>query len=64
MSSLTRCNHCSLEDMKRRAKARGVEVIVGRERLGNQKEAWYTARYSDQDEPCAWFMQLTVGCAC
>jgi len=58
MSKLTRCNHCTLQRMKERASERGVEVILGRD------EGWVTARYSDEDEPSAWFLELTDECIC
>lgn len=63
MSALTRCNRCNLNDMRRRAAARGVEVIVKVEWTGEMR-GWTSARYSDEDEPSAWFMQLTEACAC
>jgi hypothetical protein len=59
VSEHTPCNHCSLEAMKRRAAERGVTVIMGRDRYG-----WITARYSDEDEPCAHFAILTDMCVC
>lgn len=65
MSELTPCNRCSLNSMQRRAKARGTEVIV--KVVHDPKDpmhGWTSARYSDEDEPSAWFMQLTEACAC
>lgn len=63
MSELTLCNFCSLNDMKIRAKERGVEVIVVHEPMGDMR-GWISARYSDKDEPSAWFMVLTAHCVC
>jgi hypothetical protein len=62
VSTLTKCNHCTLERMKRRRP--GVEVIVTQIPVGREMEGWYSARYADEEEPSAYFMQLTVGCAC
>lgn len=58
MSELTRCNYCSLRDMKERAKKRGVTVIVSR------VDGWTTARYSDEEEPAAYFLALSERCEC
>lgn len=58
MSELTRCNYCSLRDMHRRADERGVKVIVSND------DGWVSARFSDSDEPSAWFLQLTSHCVC
>lgn len=58
MGEFTRCNYCSLESMKERAKKRGVKIILGKD------DGWITARYSDKDEPSAWFMKLTNHCVC
>ena len=63
MSELTPCNFCSLRDMKARASQRGVEVIVKLETDGDMAD-WWSARYSDQVEPSAWFMALTDHCVC
>jgi hypothetical protein len=63
MSELTRCNHCKINDMKRHAEKRGVELIVKREHQGEMR-GWYSARFSDEAEPSAWFMQVTIGCEC
>lgn len=59
MSELTRCNHCSLKAMRERAERRGATVILDRD-----AEGWITARYSDEAEPSAYFMELTNRCAC
>lgn len=65
MSELTPCNRCSLEAMKRRATKRGVEVIVEVVHHPNDPmRGWTSARYSDEDEPAAWFQVLTEACAC
>lgn len=59
MSELTECNYCVLRGMKRRAAARGVEVV-----LGTDEHGWVSVRYSDHEKPAAWFMALTDRCAC
>jgi hypothetical protein len=59
MSSLTRCNRCSLDDMQRRAIAAGVSVI-----LTLEPDGWTSARYSDRTEPSSWFLELTESCVC
>lgn len=53
------CNRCVLDDMERRARERGAEVITAVEEGG-----WVSARYSDEAEPCAWFMALPEKCMC
>ena len=58
MSELTRCNYCSLQDMKRRAEKRGVTVILGRDR------GWVTAKYSNEDKASHHYLELTESCAC
>ena len=63
MSELTPCNRCSLDAMERRARMRGVKVIVEVAWTGEMR-GWTSARYSDEDEPAAWFQQLTTACAC
>jgi hypothetical protein len=65
MSELTRCNRCTLESMQRRAKARGVEVIVTVHTAPDDEvRGWTSARYSDEDKPSAYFKVLTEACAC
>jgi hypothetical protein len=59
MSELTRCNRCSLDEMERRATKHGATVL-----LTLDDDGWLAARYSDQDEPSAWFRELTDGCVC
>lgn len=61
MSELTKCNHCSLRDMEARAAERGATVIVA-VRPGDDN--WISARYSDEEEPSAWFKVLTAHCVC
>lgn len=58
MSSLTRCNYCTFDDMRRRAAGRGAAVIL------RQYDGWIAARYSDHDEPTAYFLELSDGCVC
>jgi hypothetical protein len=65
MSSLTQCNRCTLDRMRRGAAARGVEVIV--EVVTDPDDpmrGWTSARYSDRDEPSSYFQVLTEACAC
>jgi hypothetical protein len=65
VSELTLCNRCNLEAMQRRAKARGVEVIVTvHTEPDDEWRGWTSARYSDEDKPGAWFKVLTEACAC
>lgn len=59
MSELTKCNYCTLQDMRERAERRGVYVI-----LKLDKEGWTTARYSDQERPSHHFLELTDRCVC
>lgn len=59
----SKCNHCRLEGMRATAKKRGTTVIVEHLSHGEMR-GWYSAQYADEDEPSAYFMQLTVGCAC
>lgn len=63
MSDLTPCNFCTMQNMKARAEMRGVELIVQLETEGDMVD-WWSARYSDQTEPSAWFMAITDSCAC
>jgi hypothetical protein len=58
MSELTRCNYCTLLQMRKRAKARGVTVILDRD------AGWITARYSDKKKPSTMFLTLTKYCVC
>lgn len=65
MSELTRCNRCKLEDMKRRAAARGVTVDVQVVfDPHDPMHGWTSARYSDQDKPSSYYQVLTEACAC
>mgnify|MGYP007102167995 CR=1 FL=1 len=57
------CNFCMLNDMKVRAKERGVELIVVVHYEGEWK-GWTTAQYSNQPKPSAYFMEVTTKCAC
>ena len=63
MGELTKCNYCSQQRMELKAKERGVKLIVIHESHGAMR-GWYSARYSDEKEPQAYFMQLTQGCVC
>jgi hypothetical protein len=65
MSELTPCNRCNLDRMQRRARARGVEVIVEVITAPDEPlHGWTSARYSDEDTPHTWFQVLTAACAC
>jgi hypothetical protein len=64
MSELTPCNHCTLERIKGRAEARGASVIVQRQPVLTEMGGWYAVIVSDEPKPVAYFMELTVGCAC
>lgn len=64
MSSLTRCNFCTLRRMRELAAARGVSVIVEPVPAEEIMGGWTTARYSDKDRPSAWFMALSDRCVC
>lgn len=59
MSELTMCNYCTLQRMKEVAEQRGCEVILEKDEQG-----WTGARYSDEQEPSAWFLELTDSCVC
>lgn len=64
MSSLTRCNRCSLDDMQRRATERGVELIVTHIEAPDEMAGWISARYSDEIKAGAWFKALSDECVC
>jgi hypothetical protein len=59
----TPCNYCSWERMRETAKQRNVGLLVQFETEGEMK-GWYSARYSDKEEPSAWFKELTDKCVC
>lgn len=59
MSELTPCNYCTLKFLRQQAAKRSVTIVLGKDEHG-----WVTATYSDQDEPTAWFMELTERCVC
>lgn len=63
MSELTRCNRCKLNSMVRLAAKRGATVHVSVHVVG-EWAGWTSARYSDAEEPSAWFLELTEACAC
>lgn len=63
MSSLTPCNHCTLQRITRDAEARGATVTVERQLWGTEMEGWYQVLVSDRDKPVCWFMELTVECS-
>jgi len=63
MSELTRCNHCSLEDIKRRAKLRKAQVTL---KATNDKDlpGWIAVWCSDRKVPVSYFLELPTECAC
>ena len=63
MSELTRCSYCTLQDMRRRARIRGVQLITRVEGSGTMR-GWTSVRYSNENEPSAYFLQLTTHCVC
>jgi hypothetical protein len=67
MSSLTKCNACSLADIKRDAERRGATVEVQRIPISDTNDpmaGWYQVKESDRKKTSAWFMELTVECCC
>lgn len=64
MSELTRCNHCTVEDMRKRASKRGVRVIIENVPDDDPLAGWVSARYSDEQRPAAYFAELTAKCSC
>jgi len=64
MSELTSCNHCTLKDMERRAAKRGATVKVTQLGHNTDMPGWYAAQCSDENKPSAYFVVLTVDCAC
>ena len=67
MSELTRCNFCSLTDIRARATAEGKTVKVEREKLTDamamgSDHAWWIVTVDG--EHAASFMELTQGCVC
>lgn len=64
MSELTECNACSLRGIEQYASARGATVTTRRIPITEEMGGWYEVRVSDQSEPVAYFMELTVECCC
>lgn len=62
MSELTVCNLCTLRHMRREAARRGVELFLTRG--AGEWEGWWVARYSDQREPSARFLEFSDECCC
>lgn len=62
MSELTRCNWCSLREMRAKAKRRGARVIV--ENGTGDFTDWKVVSYSDRELPSAYFMELSDHCVC
>lgn len=58
MSSLTECNYCTLKRMQERAKEGKVDIIMDR------ADGWITVRYSNEEEPSAYFLELSDHCVC
>jgi hypothetical protein len=59
MSELNKCNYCTEQAMKQKAKERRVALIYG-----VTNDGWITVRYGDMEEPSAYFLELTDHCAC
>ena len=65
MSELTLCNYCIYKRMSENAAERDAVVILEPEPDPlSTDNPWIAARYSDQTEPSAWFMELTDRCVC
>ena len=64
MSELTQCNLCSKIYMEHKAKERGVELIVRLEPLSHEMGGWWSARYSDEDKPSAYWLAIPDRCVC
>lgn len=62
MSELTRCNWCSLREMRAKAKRRKTKVII--ENGSGDFTGWKVVRYSDRELPSAYFMELSDHCVC
>jgi hypothetical protein len=62
MSSLTRCNYCTLQDMVKRANSRGARVTIKPEMLGDVP--WLAVYDEDRPNAIGYFMQLPTECAC
>jgi hypothetical protein len=56
MSELTPCNYCTLQRMKAKR-----DVIL---EPADDMPGWTAARYVDEAEPSAYFMELTDSCVC
>jgi hypothetical protein len=63
MSELTRCNFCTLMDMRRRAQVRRTRVVMRLEPSGPMR-GWTSARYANEDKPQHYFLELTDHCVC
>lgn len=63
MSELTRCNYCTLRDIKRNAKIHG-EVVTVRPAKGGGIEVATHKPDEDPDSFSVWFMELTDHCVC
>ena len=71
MSSLTKCNHCTLLGIERAAAMRGATVTTYQQTLAEVRAAglddldgWIEVRVSDEPKPVAYFKALTTHCAC
>jgi len=61
MSEITRCNYCSLREIKKRAKVKGEKVRIKNAKdfgLGKGKDVFVN------DKKVAWFAELTNHCVC
>ena len=73
MSELTPCNHCTLCDIKRRAREDGKLVVLkahpeegspsGQDVFVSPGETKYSERFR-KEYWTAWFMELTDHCVC
>lgn len=63
MSELTRCNYCNVQSYKAKAKERGVELILVHHSFGEWR-GWWSARFSNEDEPFSYMMEITRDCVC
>lgn len=58
MSELTPCNYCTLRNIKRRL-PEGVIVTTEQD-----DDGWIAVQRSDEEQPSAWFAELTDHCVC
>ena len=75
---MSHCNHCSLNQIRRRAKQVGAKVVLRRDAFGSfaQGQSVYVVpkgekldlSRDEQGDPseqfAAWFAEISEGCAC